>query len=360
MPPFAFVPLSFILMANSVHAGSDTKMWTCIPYPPLSSEQKDPIEKVEITLHDTNWSIVHISRFGKHYDRSRQYEIIDTSELTSFLSWQGSLIGHNNMMMKGDILYTDGGTVYSERLFDQKRAYAQIYSQSFTCKQVKYPKSDKIPSVASGPSSEQASDRGEAPTQNCASLTDPTKRLACYDRAAGVSATAPNSKVGEVPASEIASDSENDTSAAASNHLPLEIYRWAKQYEALVHTMCRHAVVDYSPYGGEVNWLPDYTWNSMVIGKGRILITGKDIQLKNRYGTNENVVYDCAADLKSLPKTNGAASEGYEPKPGDGERPEDWVIDPHEISAHPPWWFNQNIDLLAPDFKVQMQWGGVN
>jgi hypothetical protein len=358
MPPFAFMPLSLLLMVSSVHAGTATKMWTCIPYPSVSTDHEDPIEKVEVTLRDTNWSIIHISKLGKHYDRSRQYEIIDTSGLTTFLSWQGNLVGRHNMMMKGDILDTDRGIVYSERLFDQNQAYAQIYSQSFTCKKVEYPETNKIPSAASGPSSERASDRSEAPTLNCASLTDPTKRLACYDREAGVSATAPNPKVG-VPTSEPASDSENDTAAATRNNLPLEIYRWAKQYEALVHTMCRHAVVDYSPYGGEVNWLPDYTWNSMVIGKGRILITGKDIQLKNRYGTNENVVYDCAADLKSLPKTNGGALEGYEPKAGDGERPDDWVIDPHEISAHPPWWLNRDIDLLAPDFKLQMQWGGV-
>jgi hypothetical protein len=170
----------------------------------------------------------------------------------------------------------------------------------------------------------------------------------------------PTQRQKEVPAPEPSGDNENDSAAVASKHIPLEIYSWAKQYEALVHTMCQHAVVDHSPYGGEVNWLSNYTWTSMVIGKGRILITGKDIELKNRYSTNENVIYDCIADLKSLPKTNGGALEGYEPKPGDGERTEDWVIDPNEISAHPPWWFNQNIDLLAPDFKVQMQWGGVN
>jgi hypothetical protein len=357
MPPLVSAPLSFLLMVGSVHAGTITKMWKCVPYPSASTDEKDPVEKVEVTLQDTNWSVIHISKLGKHYDRSRQYTIMDTSATTSFPSWQGNLITHSNMMMKGDILTTDRGVIYSERLFDQKEAYAQIYANSFSCKRVDYPEPPKYPPVPSGQLPNQASD--EAPTPNCATLTDPTRRLACYDRAAGVPATAPNPKVGEVPTPGPASDSENDFAVAASEHIPLEIYRWAKQYEALVHTMCRHAVVDHSPYGGEVNWLPDYTWNTMVIGKGRIMITGKDIQLKNRYGTNENVVYDCAADLQSLPKHNGSASEGFEPKPGDGERPEDWIIDPGEISAHPARWFNQNIDLSASDFKIQMQWGGV-
>ena len=328
-------------------------------------------------VHGPNgWQIDHHLANGEVKSRTTQYWLTDLSD-TSHTQWTGSLVKNANLRMVGEIRRSDvtGHPIYIELLYRggllilntvaecSMTVVADSPKPSFPATPVSLPpggsRTVSAPLPSATPKGEEPESQTTVPTSSCATMTDSTKRLSCYDQAAGASAPTSNSKVEEVPAPNTASDSESDSVAAESKGIPPGVYSWAKQFEGLVHVLCEHTVVDHSPYGGSVNWLPNYRWNSMFIGKGRIMITGKDIVLKNRYNTDENVIYDCTADLKSLPKTDGVAMKNYEPKSGDGARPEDWVISPSELSAHPPWFFDQQIDLTAPDFKVQMQWGGV-
>src|SRR5574337_1174932 len=113
MPKLISVTFSCLLLSLSAHADTIAGKWTCSPYPPTPAGEKDAVQKIEVSLQSGSWAIVHITKSGKQYDRAKQYSIIDTSTTTPYLSWQGRLVGHQNLMMKGDIVNTNAGIIYS-------------------------------------------------------------------------------------------------------------------------------------------------------------------------------------------------------------------------------------------------------
>jgi hypothetical protein len=161
-----FVLAINILAARTASASSETR-WIC--YPPRNSSERDPIVRIEVAYSTGTWTISHFSQSGRHYERSSQYRINDSST-PKFYSWRGQLIGFPHLTMVGDLTGDVRAPIYSERLYDQHKDGAQVFSTSTPC------------NLASSHPMRLATAHG--PSQ-CKAVSNAEERIAYYDNLFG-------------------------------------------------------------------------------------------------------------------------------------------------------------------------------
>ena len=158
-----------ILTAHTASASSEAH-WICYP-PRNSSESGDPVVRIEIAYSNGTWIISHVWQSGRRYERSSQYRINDAST-PKFYSWRGQLIGYPHLAMIGDLKGDVKAPIYSERLYDQHKDGAQVFSTSVPCSLVSLPPEAAVSASAQGAS-------------QCKAVSDAAQRLACYDNLFG-------------------------------------------------------------------------------------------------------------------------------------------------------------------------------
>lgn len=93
-----------------------------------------------------------------------------------------------------------------------------------------------------------------------------------------------------------------DAEGAAKMGTTLAHYRWGDEHAAVAASVCQYSAADQARYGSRRDWMPDYNWsvNSTLAAYGgqsdrSVYIQGRDLQLKNEFGTMEYVLYSCVA-----------------------------------------------------------------
>jgi hypothetical protein len=89
-----------------------------------------------------------------------------------------------------------------------------------------------------------------------------------------------------------------DRASAARMGVPVDAYQWGAKGASVAHILCKDAVIDTSRYGGRSDWLSKYGF-SVDAKRTTIHIVGTDIELKNGFGAEQYVKYECLVSVKS-------------------------------------------------------------
>ena len=102
-------------------AGAETSIaLNCFPIIQPDSKEADPIVSVEVSVSDGNWRVSHNSASGFKYERTSQYNVIDTSTVGA-MSWSGTYHNNPNWRLIGRILTSPNGEqLYIEQLYDTR------------------------------------------------------------------------------------------------------------------------------------------------------------------------------------------------------------------------------------------------
>ncbi|MDQ2104151.1 hypothetical protein [Azospirillum isscasi] len=86
-----------------------------------------------------------------------------------------------------------------------------------------------------------------------------------------------------------------EKSDANAMGVSLEDYRFAKSNIYSAHSACQQALLSMARWkGGSTNWLPNFSWRT---DGQRITVEGSDVTLKNGFGAEKSVHYECSYSI---------------------------------------------------------------
>jgi hypothetical protein len=105
----------------------------CTPDATSSSDSKDPIVTVVISLQGQEWRVTHIAASGARYERNAQY-LVHGVQNSEAATWEGENKKQPHLKMVGQVFSAGSGKfTYVERLYDANSNGIQTYEGRSSC-----------------------------------------------------------------------------------------------------------------------------------------------------------------------------------------------------------------------------------
>lgn len=107
----------------------------CTPEATSSTNPKDPIVTVVISLQGQDWRVTHIAASGARHERNAQYLIHDVSN-SEAATWEGKNLTRAHLKMVGQVFSAGSGSgkfTYVEKIYDANSGGRQTYEGRASC-----------------------------------------------------------------------------------------------------------------------------------------------------------------------------------------------------------------------------------